>query len=318
MNAPPASPSTKKNAVPTLLLIGVTALWGATFVVVDEAIQAYDFLNFLAVRFSLGAAGLLPFALFRTTRRDFFVGLALGLPIALGYFLQTWGLKYASPTNSGLITGCIVLIAPLLDRALFRKPVLKTTAVFALAALCGLGLMTGASPAEARPGDLLTLGCAFGFALHLTLTSRFAPGLDAIALTFAQMLACAVLFSGAAVLFEGASAPPSSVWPALLLLGFGASGLCYLIQTYAQQRISSARTAMLLTLESAFALLFGIWLGGDRLSLIQWLGAGALLISIAAHEGAALLREIRSNECAAERPPESARRSPIRSQDRQR
>ena len=309
MNAAPAPRPTKTNAAPTLLLIGATALWGATFVVVDEAIQAYNFLSFLAVRFVLAAGALFPFVLFKPfkmTRRAFCVGLTLGLPIALGYFLQTWGLKYASPTNSGLITGCVVLIAPLLDRALFQKPVLKTTAVFALAALCGLGFMTGASPAEARPGDLLTLGCAFGFALHLTLTSRFAPGLNAVVLTFAQMLACAVLFSAAALLFEGASAPPPSVWPGLLLTGLGASGVCYFILTYAQQRISSARTAMLLTLESAFALLFGLWIGGDRLSLIQWIGAGALLVSIAAHEASALLRGGRPNESAAERPPESA------------
>ena len=306
------------NAVPTFLLIAATALWGATFVVVDEAIQAYGFLSFLAVRFALATGGLFLFALFKMTRRDFFVGLMLGLPIALGYFLQTWGLKYASPTNSGLITGCVVLIAPILDKALFQKPVLKTTAVFALAALGGLALMTGASPAEARLGDLLTLGCAFGFALHLTLTSRFAPGLNAVALTFAQMLACAVLFSAAALLFEGVSAPPPSVWPGLLLTGLGASGVCYFILTYAQQRISSARTAMLLTLESAFALLFGLWIGGDRLSLIQWIGAGALLVSIAAHEAAALLRGGSANESDAEPPPESARRSPIRSQDRQR
>ena len=305
--------SANRASLPTLLLVAATLIWGATFVVVDEAIASYRFQNFLAARFLLATLGLLPLALFQMTRRAFLVGSLLGLPVALGYFLQTWGLEYAPPTNSGLITGSVVLWAPLLDRLLFRKPMRLRTGAFAAAAILGLALMSGASPAAVRFGDALTLGCAAAFALHLSLTSRFAPGSGALPLTFAQMLSCALLFSAQA-LFSGKPAlPPPSVWPALLITGLGASGICYLILTYAQKRISSARTAMLLTLESAFALLFGVWWGGDRLSTLQWTGAATLLASIAGHEAAALF----ATQSDAEPAPESRRRSPTRSPDRQ-
>ena len=76
--------------MPTLLLTAATAVWGFTFVAVDEAIQAYSFLSFLAIRFALAAVSLFPFALMKMTRRAFWTGIGLGLPVALGYFLQTW------------------------------------------------------------------------------------------------------------------------------------------------------------------------------------------------------------------------------------
>ena len=44
----------------TLLLVCVTAVWGWTFVVVQDAIALYGVLPFLAVRFALACAALAP------------------------------------------------------------------------------------------------------------------------------------------------------------------------------------------------------------------------------------------------------------------
>ena len=44
----------------TLPLVGVTAVWGWTFVVVQDAISAYGVLGFLALRFALASLALAP------------------------------------------------------------------------------------------------------------------------------------------------------------------------------------------------------------------------------------------------------------------
>ncbi len=66
------------------------------------------------------------------------------------------------------------------------------------------------------------------------------------------------------------------------MTGIFASTLAYLIQTAAQRRLSTARTAVILTLEPVFAGLFGFALAGERLGPLAFLGAalifGALLL----------------------------------------
>src|SRR5919107_2904070 len=108
-----------KRLVYTLLLVLVTAVWGWTFVVVQDAISAFGVLGFLALRFALASLALSPILLSGITRRTLLVGGGIGLVLAMGYFFQTLGLLFTTPTNSGLITGLFVVFAPLADRLLF-------------------------------------------------------------------------------------------------------------------------------------------------------------------------------------------------------
>src|SRR3712207_2155961 len=103
----------------SLLLVGITAVWGWTFVVVQDAIALYGVLPFLAARFAIAAAALAPFSAPKVTKKMLVVGAGIGLVLALGYLFQTLGLLYTTPTNSGLITGLFVVFAPLSDRLLF-------------------------------------------------------------------------------------------------------------------------------------------------------------------------------------------------------
>jgi drug/metabolite transporter (DMT)-like permease len=92
-------------------LLGVTAVWGWTFVVVHEAIAIYGVLAFLAARFGLAAAAGGLIWGHRLDRRNLRIGAGIGLVLAMGYLFQTWGLRHTTPTNSGLITGLFVVFA---------------------------------------------------------------------------------------------------------------------------------------------------------------------------------------------------------------
>src|SRR5918995_5445674 len=103
----------------SLLLVGVTVVWGWTFVVVQDAIALYGVLGFLAVRVALAAVALAPYSVRKVSLRTLGVGAGIGLALAVGYLFQTTGLLLTSPTNSGLITGLFVVFAPLADRLFF-------------------------------------------------------------------------------------------------------------------------------------------------------------------------------------------------------
>ena len=85
-----------------------------------------------------------------------------------------------------------------------------------------------------------------------------------------------------------------TVWGALLVTGVFASALAYLIQVWAQRRLSAARIALVFSLETVFAGLFGYWLSGDRLGWLGWGGCAVILAGIVVAEpsAAATLRRL--------------------------
>jgi drug/metabolite transporter (DMT)-like permease len=265
-----------KRVLLTALMIGVTAVWGWTFVVVKDAILLYGVLAFLAIRFAIASAALAPLCAKRMTRRTLLVGGGIGVAMTAGYLLQTLGLRYTTPTNSGLITGLFVVFAPVSARVLFHIRLGWTLLVSVAASLVGLVLLTGQMPGELRLGDFLTLGCALAFGVHIALLSRYAREHDALVLALAQMLAAAVLFGVAWPLVEPIAWPEPKVWLSLAMTGIVASAVAFYIQTLVQQHLSAARTAIVLTMEPVFAAIFGYWLAGDRLSSLQLLGAGCI------------------------------------------
>ena len=265
-------------------LLLVTMVWGWTFVVVRDSVAAYSVLGFLALRFSIASLCLGAFSFKRLKRGTFVAGAGIGLCVAGGYLLQTYGLRYTSPTNSGLITGLFVVFAPIANYVLFRIRIARVFLLPLGICLVGTLLLVGESPQAIRIGDGLTLGCAACFGLHIALLSRYAHRHDATALALAQMVATAALCGLAWLLFESPSPPPVHVWFALIVTGVLASAAAFTVQTYVQQRLSATRTAIILTMEPVFAVFFGYVLAGDRLSWIQVAGAALILVAIAASE----------------------------------
>jgi drug/metabolite transporter (DMT)-like permease len=281
----------------TLLLVGVTLVWGWTFVIVRDAIALYGVLGFLAARFTLAATALAPYATMRKlSRRTLVVGGGIGLVLALGYLFQTTGLLFTTPTNSGLITGLFVVFAPLADRLFFGTQPSRLVLVAVVLSLLGMILLAGSGPDGANLGDLLTLLCAAALGLHIALLSRYAARYDALELAFAQMLSMALVFVLFWPLFEPLVVPPREVWIALLVTGVLASAGAFWVQTLVQQRLPAARTAVILTMEPVFAVLFGYWLAGDRLVPVQILGAVLILSALALGEVAPIIMRERKKK----------------------
>jgi drug/metabolite transporter (DMT)-like permease len=274
----------------TLLLVAVTAVWGWTFVVVQDAIAIYGVIPFLAVRFVLAGAALTPVYAAKLTRGSLLVGGGIGVVLAAGYLFQTLGLLFTTPTNSGMITGLFVVFAPLADRLLFGANLSRQVLVAVSLSLLGMVLLAGGGPEGANWGDLLTLLCAAALGLHIALLSRYAASYDAGALTLAQILAIALLFVVVWPFSAPISLPQPGVWVALLITGLLASAGAFLVQTTVQQHIPAARTAIIMTMEPVFAALFGYWLAGDRLVAVQIFGALMILSALVIGEVVPVLR----------------------------
>ena len=281
--------------MPALIaLVGVTAVWGLTFVQVKHAVAVYPLFPFLALRFGIAVLALAPFAagrLRRLGRRGAGAAAVAGALLAVGYTLQTLGLERTTVSSAGFVTGTYVVLTPLIASAIFGLAVgARAWAGVALATF-GLAVLAGVHGGSAG-GELLVLAAAAVYSLPIVLMERYAPRYDPFGFTLLELL---VAFGVLGCLAVPTFTPPHglTVWGALLVTGVFASGLAFLVQTWAQRATSATRTALVFTFEPVFAALFVVWLAGDRLGPARWAGCAAIMAGILVAEpacGAALRR----------------------------
>lgn len=267
---------------PTLALVGVTAIWGSTFVVVKDAVGKMPVTDFLTWRFGLAALVMLLLrprsvaALGPAGRR---AGVLVGLALGAGYLLQTLGLQHTSAAVSGFITGMFVVLTPLGSAVLLRSRI--PLAAWGAVGLATVGLaLLSLHGLSIGYGELLTLGCAAAFALHIVGLGQWAGSYDAFGLAVVQLATTAVLCAVVAVPGGVVVPPTASVWGALAVTALGATALAFVVQTWAQSVLAPTRAAVIMTMEPVFSGLFAVWLAGEHLGLRTLLGAALVLVAM--------------------------------------
>lgn len=278
-----------------LLLTAVALIWGATFVLVKDALQDVSPLLFNFIRMTLAFACLA--VVYRAhwknlTRRAIVSGAVAGFCLAMGYQFQTAGLRLTTPSKSAFITGLLVVLVPLLSAIPFLRPAASHAPQWnaylgALLAFGGIVLLT--APARAafgfstiNAGDILTLGCALGFALHVLALAHTLPRVPYKQLALLQIGFCAVFMAISGPLFEHAYIRwTPRVVIALLIAALLATAAAFAIQTWSQQFLPATHTALILALEPVFAWVTSFIFLGERLSLRAAVGALLILAGIA-------------------------------------
>lgn len=258
-----------------IALIVVTAIWGSTFIVVQDAVSQMPVMDFLGIRFTIAAVvmiALRPTCLRGMTRRGLLRSAVLGVVLALGFITQTYGLQHTSAAVSGFITGMFVVLTPIISWALLKRKAGRSIWLSVALATIGLGLLS-LRGWSIGAGELLTLLCALFFALHIVGLGEWAAKHEAYGLAFLQISVVAVI-SMIAATPGGITLPPNAtVWGAVILTAVFASAMGFLIQTWAQALISPTRAAVTLTMEPVFAGFFAVIIGGDHLTARIIVGA---------------------------------------------
>ena len=284
----------RRIPLPELSLIAVCAIWGLTFVMVQDAIEIVRPMTFLAYRF-IPACALVTILFWRRvrnlSREGWRAGLFMGVFLTGGYVFQTFGLESTTAANAGFITGTFCVLTPLLGALFFRQKVGAIGWGAALVAAGGLYLLSDPGGGGRIAGDVLVFFCAVSFSLHILVTDRALRDHDLEALLAVQLGVCGV-FSLVVALAMGDMTVPRSgvVWQALAVTAVLASALAFWVQAWAQKHATPARTALILASEPAFAGLFAYLLQGDTLSVVGWTGAGLIMAAIVAVEVVPYLR----------------------------
>jgi len=248
----PAGHPQRMTLLATMALLAVTAVWGSTFVMIKDLLARMSVVDFLAVRYAIGAvAALVLFAgpVRRLGRAQLARGLLLGVLYGLGQLLQTWGLALIAPSVSGFVTGTYVIFTPILATILLRQRMAPMVWAAVAMATLGLGLLTLRGFAVGT-GVWLTLAAAMLYALQIIGLSRWSRPGDTLGLSAVQM----PLVAGV---------------------------LAMILQTWAQAHLSATRSAIMMTGEPLFAAAFAVAFGSDLLTWRMLLGGGLIVAAMA-------------------------------------
>ena len=268
--------------------MGVTAVWGATFLVVHLAVQHSGPLLFVGVRFL--TAGLISVVVFRRTlagltRRELAAGAVIGVTIFLGYALQTVGLQTIPSSTSAFLTALYVPIVPLLQWAVFRRPPAPAALAGVALAFGGLVLLAGPGATGLTPsaGEVVTLVSTVAIAAEIVLIGVFAGTVDLGRVTVVQLLVGGGL-SLAVMPVVGEAVPPFSwVW-LLAAVGLGAAScLIQLTMNWAQRSVSPTRATVIYAGEPVWGGIVGR-LAGDRLPGLALAGAALIVAGVLVSE----------------------------------
>ena len=266
----------------------ITMFWGGTFLAVQYAVTLSDPFFFVGLRFATAAlaVGMLSIKSFRgLTRLELKAGVSIGIAIAMGYSLQTWGLQTIPSSKSAFITAMYVPLVPLLQwLCLGRLPGLMSWVGVALAFI-GLVFLAGpdGNLLALGQGEIITLIGALAIAAEIILISAWAGKVDIKRVTVVQ-LAVASLVSFMMMAPAGERLPPLS--PGLLIgaLGLGIfSAIIQVTMNWAQRSVSPTRATVIYTGEPVWAGNFGR-IAGERLPAIALLGGACIVLGVLVSE----------------------------------
>ena len=285
----PLTWETARPLVPELALIAATIAYGATFKLVQNALDDVTPVGFILLRFSMGAIVLLPLA-FRNgwrgpttasaslTFKHFMLAvLAFGVVGFGGYWLQNVGLERTTTSNSAFITGLFVVFTPIFEIAYTRRRPTLNVLIAVGCAVLGLFLLEGAT-LRLHSGDAFTLAGAAFFGLWILLGSYLTQHFDPVALTAGQLLVLAVL-AVPVVAVGGLGHITAQVLVAAAITGVACSALAFTLQLWGLRFVEPARAAVILEFEPVVAGIIGYWVG-ERLGAVGYVGAAVILFGI--------------------------------------
>ena len=271
-----------------LLLLLTAAIWGFAFVAQRVGAGAMDAYSFNAVRFALGAASLLPVIAFLQRGRPapagswrgaLLPGLIAGGLLFGGATLQQLGVGYTTAGNAGFVTGLYIVLVPLIGLGFGQRPN-RWLWWGVLLAVAGLFLLTMGDTLSMGLGDALVLAGTAFWAGHILVLEHYSRLVEPLRLALVQFVVCA-LASGAVALTQ--ARPFGGLDQAVVPVLYGgliSVGVAYTLQIVGQRHAPAATAALILSLEAAFAVLGGLVVLGESLSLRGLIGCALMLAGL--------------------------------------
>jgi drug/metabolite transporter (DMT)-like permease len=280
----------------TLLLVSI--IWGSAFVAQRIAGQMGSVYLFNGARYLLAALVVLPFAMkvsgaalaargcFATSpthvipREQYKWMFVAGFVLFVGSALQQVGVVYTTAGNAGFITSLYVVLVPVVLFIVWREKFHWISIAAVIMAVAGAFFLSTGGSFEVQAGDVIELFGALFWAFHVIVLGKYASKFDSMSFSVGQLVVCGLLNLGLGIFVEKSMPLNIPLLGAIAYTAFFSLGLCYTLQIWAQRHTPPADAALILSLESVFAVISGWFLLDERLSGLQVFGCVLIFIAV--------------------------------------
>lgn len=283
-----------------LLLLITAIIWGTSFVTQKLGMNFIEPFTFGASRFLLGAVVLLPVIWFfdaaarkkgetspseaaklRFDNKHLLLGGALcGGALFLGASFQQWGIVSTTAGKAGFITALYIVLVPLFGLFMKRRVALFTWIGVGIA-VAGLYLLCITEGFSIQKGDAIVLAGTVFWALQIIAVDAYVDKVDGLKLSFAQFVVAGVLSAIAALLFEKPELANILACAKLILYtAIMVVGVAYTLQIIGQKYTNPTVAAIIMSLESVFAVISGAFFLGETMSTREFMGCVLMFFAL--------------------------------------
>ena len=275
----------------SLAILIATVIWGSAFIAQSVGMDYIGPFTFQTMR-SVLAVPFLIIVIFLIERDPaqsirkwmqpelWKAGLPCGIALFIAAGLQQMGIVHTTAGKAGFITAMYIVLVPILGIFLRKKPPI-TAWIGVLLAVIGLYLLSCVGVSQVNIGDIYLLGCALGYAVQITLVDQMGGAVDGLRLNCVQRLFCGI-FSGTVMFIteEPVLTNILACWIPLVYAGIFSLGIAFSLQIIGQKHLEPTPAALIMSLESVFAVLFGWLLLHERLSTPELCGCAMVFIAV--------------------------------------
>ena len=278
-----------KQLLGSLILTFVSIIWGTGFVFQRVGMDSIEPITFTASRMTISAVAVGIVALFMKDGKEekgrpgdtVIGGICCGCFLVTATIFQQAGLVYTTAGKAGFITALYMLFVPVISFLIFRKRYswLVWTAVFI--GIAGMYLLCMTEGFSFAKGDDLELICAVLYSCHILCCGHFVTKGNPVRISAVQFVAASVISWILAFITETPSMDKivSALIP-IMYCGFVSGGIGYTLQIVAQKFTDPTVASLLMSLESVFAVLAGVLILHERMSMREAIGCIVMFTAI--------------------------------------
>lgn len=265
-------------------MASVALAWGSSYLMMKVGLTGVGPFNLIALRF--GIAFLFMTVAFHKSYRDltpviFGKGIIVGIILFLLFTGMVCGVNYTTASTAGFLTSTSVILVPILECILRRRPPAKMVVLSTVLASIGLFLLTARDGFSLDKGAALCLMGALFYAIYIVVQDRIAKGEDAFLISILQLGVASLLGLLASFLFETPTLPQSpATWGAVVYLGLICSAYGFVVQPIAQKHAAPERIGLIFSLEPVFSALLSFIFLHEVLAGINYLGGGLIFLAV--------------------------------------
>ena len=283
----------KSEVVGMIELLICAIIWGMAFVAQKKASENIPALFLNGIRFFIAGLLLIPISIFVikkkkkvttfSIKKTILISFLAGLFLGIASNIQQLGIERTTTGKAGFLTAMYILLVPIFSFFVFKKKLSYLQIIGIVIAVVGVGLISLKNDFTINLGDLLCMAGAVFFTIEIMIVDYYTKYIDPFILSMICFLTIGILSTCVSIPFEykriSLEGINNSILP-LLYLAICSSCIAYTLQNLGQKRIDGTPASLLMSLESVFALIGGIFILNDRLSIKEWIGCILLLIGV--------------------------------------